>query len=444
MGDWAHCYSNSDKIKPVSFERTANDDGYIINFPEFKNSEAHLCYEVQSLINNEWKVMGITYTKSFTDTYNYGSSKPKYKFFGYDRNLDHSGDSGEIVPEIKPIEPVVRVCRIGETYYDTLSAAIGAANAEDTILLCKSFTPENVGINKQITIMPDEGLKQPIIITKKNAGNLISTGTNGIKFGSNDRVSIILDGGNFEQTGTLFRSGNQGITIENVQFRNNVNREEEGAIFLGQNGKVTLENCIIEYCRASSGGAINTRGGAVGSTIITLEDVIIRNSIASNNGGGIHNSGTNGHSSIVITKGLIVENNTVNNGGGIYVVMSADLTNSIIRKNTARNQGADIYVDCDINNNDRKLRTNNVQVLQNNIANGIESAVYISNGRFIINGGTFSGRIQKTNSGELQLNNWSDLLLPTIPDFSAAMFVLDLENENGNVLFSNIGDGFQI
>lgn len=147
LGDWAHCYSNSDKIKPVSFERTANDDGYIINFPEFKNSEAHLCYEVQSLINNEWKVMGITYTKSFTDTYNYGRSEPKYKFFGYDRNLDHSGDSGEIVPEIKPIEPVVRVCRIGETYYDTLSAAIGAANVEDTILLCKSFTSENVGIN---------------------------------------------------------------------------------------------------------------------------------------------------------------------------------------------------------------------------------------------------------------------------------------------------------
>lgn len=207
---------------------------------------------------------------------------------------------------------------------------------------------------------------------------------------------------------------------------------------MGQKGKVTLENCIIEYCRASSGGAINTRGGAVGSTIITLEDVIIRNNIASNNGGGIHNSGTNRHSSIVITKGLIVENNTANNGGGVYVVMSADLTNSIIRKNTARNQGADIYVDCDINNNDRKLRTNNVQVLQNNIVNGIESAVYISNGRFIINGGTFSGRIQKTNSGELQLNNWSDLLLPTIPDFSAAMFVLDHENENGNVFFFQI------
>lgn len=75
LGDWAHCYSDADKIKLVSFARTVDNDGYIIYLLDITNSEAHLCYEVQSLIDNKWKVIGVTYTTSFTDTYNYGDAK---------------------------------------------------------------------------------------------------------------------------------------------------------------------------------------------------------------------------------------------------------------------------------------------------------------------------------------------------------------------------------
>lgn len=124
--------------------------------------------------------------------------KPQYKDYGYDRNFDHSGDPREgTVPEIKPVEPIVQVYRIGDVFYDTFIDAINAVYNQETVLLCKSFVSSNINIGKSITIIPDESVTEPIIITKKAAGNLIGISTSSIHIGNKSLAEIILYGRSF-------------------------------------------------------------------------------------------------------------------------------------------------------------------------------------------------------------------------------------------------------
>lgn len=442
--DWASCYSESNKINITSNDIMKSDNGYTFILPSIKNSQAHLCYEIQSKVNGVWKVAGITYSTIFTDSYNYGDTIPEYRIYAYDRMFNHTGDPVSVIPNS---DTQNAVCRVGDTYFDSLSKAVAAAESNAIIYLLKDFHDGSISINKPLTILVDESVSaDSITITKNTDGNLFNVMGAGFTFklGSNNSTKkIILDGGGFWQSGSLLKTSGSNYAVVrteayNVTFRNNYTTGNGGGLYVGYCGQIYLFKSIVQNNYATNGAGVYLEGSnpGFGRSQMALFNAIIENNVASNNGGGIYSSNINGTNFVLNSTSnndpeyskVIIRNNQAVNGGGIYADNIVELRFLSLINNHATNSGGGIYIV-------RKIITFvSSTIAQNTAGDNKSGAVYIQAAeRFTLNGGSVEGGIYRPISGIFNLDG-------SLPDFSQAVFNVPPIPEEGFTIINNIAN----
>lgn len=294
---------------------------------------------------------------------------------------DENKDEGE-----KPSEVVTYTATIDgkEGTYETLQAAIDAAENGETVVLAKDVT-ENININKSITldlkgktltgfgddsVVTITGAETNVTITssaeekgKITGGNNLS---NGGGFSIQDatvnlhNLSItenkaIGDGGGYTGGGGIYTK-DANLTLDNVHIYKNIADLDEhdatdGGGILSIGGTLTIKNnSVIE-----NNTAIDDGGGICASnTLIEIEASVIQDN-RSFLGGGLHVSGK---TSCTITRNARIQNNRADYmtsaqkddpskapiGGGFYCGGGLDLTiqDSTVALNSGGEQGGAI------------------------------------------------------------------------------------------------------
>ncbi len=187
-------YNSSSSVQILSANKTSA--GYVLYLPQPEDASKHLGYEVMEYRNGNWYVIGFTHSGSYTDSTSYADGYvPQYKIRAYDRKLNYTAESAvRTFTELKQTD----VCRIGTTYYNSLSEAVTAATAGDTVYVCKNLFDVAMTINKNLTFLPDPSVAGSVKITKTAAGPLFTVAS-GVTFtlGDNNGAKIILDGNLF-------------------------------------------------------------------------------------------------------------------------------------------------------------------------------------------------------------------------------------------------------
>ncbi|MDE6550703.1 MAG: discoidin domain-containing protein [Clostridia bacterium] len=444
--DWASCYNSSQVVEVVDIMRATSSNTLILPAPN--NVEAHLCYEIQSYFNNEWKVIGVTFSTSFTDSYAYGDGvTPKYRIVAYDRMFNTTGVSNEYSPEAGGQS---EVCRIDGVKYNSLSEAVAAASAGDTIYLLKDFKDGGIVISKNLTILPDPEIfseGQSVTITKNASGHLFRIGAN-VTFGSatdGNKVPtgarIVLDGNSFSQNGALVYVNACTVVMNNVTMQNNFSGSNGGGLYIEYSAAVYVNNCIVKNNTGNNGGGIFING----RSSMSVRGLQLINNTAAANGGGVYISQYTGtsllHNRDKVNGAypeVIISGNKAVNGGGIFANNSIELYSARITDNVATNGGG-VY--CDIDNTARNCALIN-STLSNNAANS-GSAVYMNRGKFTLNGGIVDGVIYK----RLKDSSFPSVFAvqSSMPNFDNTSFILSELSDSGVVLINivtGLGAGF--
>ncbi len=308
-------YDESSRVEIRDVWKTSS--GYTVLLTEPEGSTPHLGYEIMEYRDGKWTVIGFTRTGSFTDTTEYPEGYvPQYKIKGYDREMSESAASEPIIYE--PANQA-SVCRIGETYYNSLTEAVAAASAGDTIYVCKDLRDGAITINKNLTILPDPALTGSVVITKGAIGAMFTVSGATLTLGASDGAKIILDGYSFSQGGALINVANASarLNVYNAELRNNNNTGHGGAIY--NEGGTTLTNVTIkDNVAAQNGGAIANFSGGV----LTLTDCALTGNKAKINGGAI---AADGRVALIRTA---VTGNYAGNVGGAFFISPAKNPNS--------------------------------------------------------------------------------------------------------------------
>lgn len=290
-----------------------------------------------------------------------------------------------------------------EGTYETLQAAIDAAENGETVVLAKDVT-ENININKSITL-------------DLNGKTLSGDGTNTVvKISTQNDAEIVVQngtitGGNTSYSGGGFNIQSGKVTIKNCTIKNNTAKIAGGGLNISGSANVEIIGCKINdnTVTGSSGGAIyqasgyandgyynstckivdtelkNNRavvGGAVGmgaslyhdgitnaaggkgvtATFIIEGESVIDGNTASYRGGGVY---LTGNGSRFLMKDGTISNNSATGyeGGGIWATNYGGVTiqNGTIRDNTAKTYGGAIYMKANISetNDSAKLAVEN-------------------------------------------------------------------------------------
>lgn len=141
------------------------------------------------------------------------------------------------------------------TTYETLQAAIDAAENGDTVVLAKDVT-ENININKSITLdlkgktLSGDGTNTVVkISTQNDAEIVVQNGT--------------ITGGNTSYSGGGFNIQSGKVTIKNCTIKNNTAKIAGGGLNISGSANVEIIGCKINdnTVIGSSGGAIYQASG---------------------------------------------------------------------------------------------------------------------------------------------------------------------------------------
>lgn len=315
---------------------------------------------------------------------------------GTEEGAGEGGTTGEV-------EYVATIDGKEGTTYETLQAAIDAAENGDTVVLAKDVT-ENININKSITLdlkgktLSGDGTNTVVkISTQNDAEIVVQNGT--------------ITGGNTSYSGGGFNIQSGKVTIKNCTIKNNTAKIAGGGLNISGSANVEIIGCKINdnTVIGSSGGAIyqasgyandgyynntckivdtelkNNRavvGGAVGmgaslyhdgitnaaggkgvtATFIMEGESVIDGNTASYRGGGVY---LTGNGSRFLMKDGTISNNSATGyeGGGIWATNYGGVTieNGTIRDNTAKTYGGAIYMKANISetNDSAKLAVEN-------------------------------------------------------------------------------------
>ena len=392
-------YDSSSSVEIRDVWKTSS--GYTVLLTEPESGTPHLGYEIMEYRNGNWTVIGFTRSGSFTDTTQYPAGyTPQYKIKGYDREMSVSKESQ---PLVYTEFTQSAVCRIGETYYNSLTEAVAAASAGDTIYICKDLRDGGITVNKNITLLPDPSVSGSVVITKGAAGATFTVSGATLTLGSNDGAKIILDGNSFSQDGALIKVANASarLNVYNAELRNNYN--------------------------TNHGGAIYNEGGT------TLENVIIKNNSAGINGGAIANF--NG-GVIKLENCTVSGNRAKTNGGAIAVDGRTELINTAVTGNHAGNVGGAFFISPAKNYNSRYVSADGGEITGNTVG-GNGSAFHLDRGifEFVNSQVVISGGIYKNNGTTIRLNAGIDLTGVTFQSSTLAEGT-ELLTANGNFTFT--------
>lgn len=439
LGPWASCYTGNETIEVSEISKSG--DNYSIFLPQPENEIAHLGYEISSLIDGEWKVVGFTYSTYFVDTNTYNST-PSYRVKAYDRLLNCTGYSESAFTPLDQNS----VCKINDTYFNSISEAVQSATAGDTIVILKDIKESGIVVDKNLTITSLDTLTTDVNIFRYGAGNIFTINSGAIlTISGQENSKLIIDGNGINQSGSLVLVNGELVVSGNVVFKNNITSGNGGAIFA--NGTVRLTNCEISGNKANVGGAVCTNNVRTYFT-----NVSINNNIATGNGGAIYNVGTsaisnceflnnisgsyggaicNNNGGVMTISNTTFSGNQAVNGGGLYIDGNTTLTNSIITNNTASSNGGGIFYSG--SNGARTLTINGGTIKEN--TSKYFNLLYLNKGNVNLGKSNISmpelvGDIYKSNSATISVRN--ELL-----DFTKINFTLQSVQENSILLTFN-------
>jgi len=244
----------------------------------------------------------------------------------------------------------------------------GKVTAFTDILIRKSIVLEQV-----LNISGDRN----ITFHKMPAGRVtITTGGNYRHFEitGGGTVSLTFDG-NVELVGQL--TGGGGISVS------------------GNNTVVSLNNAYISDCKNTNGGAVAVDVGGNGK--LTMNNCVLNHSTASGRGGGVYvNAGD-----VTVNSGTISNNTADVDGGGVYVnagkLIVLGVSGGTITGNTAYVNGGGVYV------NGGEITVNG-KMISNNTAYGDGGGVYVNDGKTTVNSGTISSNTAYGDGGGVYVN----------------------------------------
>ena len=302
---------------------------------------------------------------------------------------DENKDEGE-----KPSEVVTYTATIDgkEGTYETLQAAIDAAENGETVVLAKDVT-ENININKSITL----DLKGKTLTGSGDDSVVTITGTEtNVTITSSAKEKGKITGGiGSKEHDNLFGGGlfifDATVELENLIVTENKTCEPKdssnytrtgGGGIAAVNAAVTLNNVdVTENERPATkngGGGIFANGGS-----LTITGSTIEGNFSNDTGGGIFAENT----LVNIDTSFIQKNHTQNNGGGIYIA------------NDSRAQRLTFGEDTIIITMPEDESSISNTTIGDNIANGLGGGMYIGGGHCLrISNSTITGnRVENPN-----------------------------------------------
>ena len=244
--------------------------------------------------------------------------------------------------------------------FTSIQAAITAAAAGDTITICKGTYKEDITINKDLSLVADQG--EDVTLKGTGDGSVVTVPA-GVK--ASIQGMVITDGTGTLNAGALSGGAifNRGdLTVTNSIIENN-EAEFGGAIFNFVGAKLTLDNSVVQTNEATAASG-NTFGGAIFNRFGAEVNVINGSHIVqneANNGGAIYNGVLN------ISGGSQLASNKAVFDGGALFNDEGDITidASEIVGNTAKVNGGGIQ-----NFNGKLVIQNNSEIGDNKAEQG--------------------------------------------------------------------------
>ncbi len=214
--------------------------------------------------------------------------------------------------------------------YSSIQAAIDAATAGSTVVICDGQYTEDITIAKNLTLAANDGAEVEIEGTGATSVVTVQAGTTVTLLGLEITEGIGAQTGNGRYGGGIFNAGT--LTISKLEIGRN-SADRGGAI--ANTGHLTVTDSVIGANRAQLGGGIfNDNGGVVVLTAaasimlntasggggiynevgqVTINGSYIQRNTATEGGGGVFNRGT-----VTLENGAVIDNNEAQNGGGAY------------------------------------------------------------------------------------------------------------------------------
>lgn len=410
-------YSGKENVKIEKVFKSST--GYTLLL-ENEDDSRFMGYEIyRANESGEFEVIGFAKDFVFFDE-NQLSYNPSYKIVGVDRLYNYSKFSKTVSPQAES----TNVCKIGQTYYDSLLLAVENASDGDEIVLLKNVESSNLTISKNLTITVESSQTNNLFVYRIDKGDFITIDSGvTLTINGNENAHIVFDGNSFSQSGALFKV--QGVIKTNyVDFQNNKNTSYGTIVFLTGNKsyKNTLTNGKMSNNKATYGGGIysdnannvleitnfsfdnnsvsNNGSAIVSRGTITLNDCQFLNNYATGNGTIYNHSG-----GILYSNNVAVKNNTANCGGGYYIDGATIITGGVIKNNVALSNGGGIYYST--STGVRTLTLKNVQILDNKASVGSE--IYANGITVNISSVVLSGQSLRLEKGDLNIDSTSKI-----------------------------------
>lgn len=359
-----------------------------------------------------------------------------------DKNDQGNDEAGE-VPEEEPDY----AAKIGSATYETLRAAIEAANETDPVVLAKDLT-ENVVINKSLTLdlngktLTGDGMDSVVTITGENT--IVTIMSSALNEDESVKNGSITGGVGSKDHNFCFGGGvfivDATVTLSNLTISKNcADREYDETANYDRTGgggiasvkanltlnNVTVTNNYTKNC--SGGGGICTLGG-----ILTINNATIANNESDDEGGGIFAENT-----VVEIQKAVIRNNCASLAGGIYIVNDEDIINV----------GENYQLGTKVVNIPDKDSVISYATIESNTASSIGGGLYIGGqNELTISNSTISGNNGSAQGGGIVAYSPAELVLDNMDVFQneaaagAGLFAYATASGNTHITLKNKTD----
>ena len=359
-----------------------------------------------------------------------------------DKNDQGNDEAGE-VPEEEPDY----AAKIGSATYETLRAAIEAANETDPVVLAKDLT-ENVVINKSLTLdlngktLTGDGMDSVVTITGENT--IVTIMSSALNEDESVKNGSITGGVGSKDHNFCFGGGvfivDATVTLSNLTISKNcADREYDETANYDRTGgggiasvkanltlnNVTVTNNYTKNC--SGGGGICTLGG-----ILTINNATIANNESDDEGGGIFAENT-----VVEIQKAVIRNNCASLADGIYIVNDEDIINV----------GENYQLGTKVVNIPDKDSVISYATIESNTASSIGGGLYIGGqNELTISNSTISGNNGSAQGGGIVAYSPAELVLDNTDVFQneaaagAGLFAYATASGNTHITLKNKTD----
>lgn len=150
----------------------------------------------------------------------------------------------------------------------------------------------------------------------------------------------LFNGNSARFGGALFQDAGAIGQISDATLRFNSAADYGGAIFVAEQGNLSLANSFFNRNSAEEAGDDTNDGGAIANFGTVSLDTVVTSSNTADNGGTIYSEGSLTLVSSTIAGGVALEN-----GGGVFSTGNVTATNTVFRLNEAGLEGGGVYND---------------------------------------------------------------------------------------------------